>query len=73
MKARKYADLLVAFAVSGLWHGVGLTYLARGLLNGFYQIVGQLLAPFNRRVGCSFARRQSGGTFNASNFVYNQF
>ncbi len=37
-KARRYINLLVTFAVSGLWHGAGLKYLVWGLLHGFYQI-----------------------------------
>ncbi len=48
--ARRYANLLAVFAVSGLWHGTGLTYLAWGLLNGIYQVAGGLLAPLNERI-----------------------
>lgn len=47
---RRYANLLAVFAISGLWHGTGLTYLVWGLLNGFYQVVGNLTAPFRDRV-----------------------
>lgn len=49
-EARRYANLLTVFAVSGLWHGTGLTYLAWGLLNGIYQVAGGLLAPVNDRI-----------------------
>ncbi len=37
-KVRRHINLLVTFAVSGLWHGAGLKYLVWGLLHGFYQI-----------------------------------
>jgi hypothetical protein len=36
--------------VSGIWHGTGLTYLVWGLLNGLYQIAGQVLAPYRDKV-----------------------
>lgn len=49
-KVRRYVNLLAVFAISGLWHGEGFTYLVWGLLNGFYQIAGQLLAPVNQKV-----------------------
>ncbi|MEA5051671.1 MAG: MBOAT family O-acyltransferase, partial [Oscillospiraceae bacterium] len=29
-----WADILIVFAVSGLWHGAGLTFLVWGLVNG---------------------------------------
>jgi D-alanyl-lipoteichoic acid acyltransferase DltB (MBOAT superfamily) len=42
---RHYLNLMLVFAVSGLWHaglgyGVGWTFLIWGMLNGFYQWVG---------------------------------
>ena len=36
-RARKDLNLLLTFAVSGLWHGAGLTYLVWGALFGLYQ------------------------------------
>ena len=41
---RKYGNVLIVFAVSGLWHGAALTFVAWGLLNGLYQVVGGLTA-----------------------------
>ena len=41
-KLRKYFNLTAVFAVSALWHGVSLTFLAWGLLTAFYQIIGEL-------------------------------
>lgn len=38
-KARKKANLLAVFAVSGLWHGASLTYVFWGALNGIYQVI----------------------------------
>ncbi|MEG2097573.1 MAG: MBOAT family O-acyltransferase [Pseudoflavonifractor sp.] len=42
---RKYLNVMVVFAVSGLWHGAGLSFLVWGLLNGAYQVVGGVTAP----------------------------
>lgn len=44
-QARKYINLLLTFAVSGVWHGVGLQFLVWGLLHGIYQVIGTLLQP----------------------------
>lgn len=44
-KKRKYGNILVTFAVSGIWHGAGWSFLAWGLLHGVYQILGDLLRP----------------------------
>lgn len=44
-KARKYFNLLVTFAASGLWHGAGWSYIVWGMLHGIYQIIGELLVP----------------------------
>ena len=52
--ARKAVNLLATFAVSGLWHGTGLTYLAWGLLHGAYQII-ENLVPRHRAPGESRA------------------
>ena len=38
-KMRKYINLLITFSFSGIWHGVGVTYLVWGILQAFYQIV----------------------------------
>lgn len=42
---RRYRNIALTFAVSGLWHGVGLHYLIWGLLHGMYQIGGSMLMP----------------------------
>lgn len=43
--ARKYLNLIITFAVSGLWHGANWTFVVWGLLNGIYQIIGSILRP----------------------------
>lgn len=48
-KGRKFLNLLIVFAVSGLWHGAGWTFVIWGCLNGIYQIAGSLSAPLRRK------------------------
>lgn len=45
---RKYLNLLLTFAVSGIWHGAGYKFLFWGLLHGVYQIAGDLLHPVGK-------------------------
>ena len=59
--ARKYANVMAVFAVSGLWHaglgyGVGWTFLIWGALNGLYQWIGLATAPVWRRLGARIPR-----------------
>lgn len=49
-RMRTYANLLIVFAVSGLWHGSALAFVAWGLLNGLYQVIGGLTADLRTRV-----------------------
>ena len=43
--ARKYINILIVFAVSGIWHGMGITFMVWGLLHGLYQVLGYILKP----------------------------
>lgn len=45
----KYVNLMITFAVSGLWHGTGLNYLAWGMLHGVYQIAGEYWQKFREK------------------------
>lgn len=47
---RKKFNLLVTFAISGVWHGVGLQFLFWGVLNGLFQVAGSLTEPLRRRL-----------------------
>ncbi len=64
-RLRQYANLMVVFLVSGLWHaglgyGVGWTFLIWGALNGFYQWLGLATRSFWRRVGEMVPRVANG-------------
>lgn len=38
---RKYANLMITFLVSGLWHGAGFNFFLWGGMHAMYQILGQ--------------------------------
>ncbi len=44
-RARRYLNLLIVFAVSGLWHGAAATYIVWGLINGALQVIGDICRP----------------------------
>jgi alginate O-acetyltransferase complex protein AlgI len=48
-KQRHILNLMITFAVSGLWHGANWTYVLWGVLNGTYLIVGWLTKDFRNR------------------------
>ncbi len=49
-KWKKCRNLLLTFAVSGLWHGAGWNFVAWGGLNGLYQAAGELTGDFRARL-----------------------
>ncbi len=48
-QTRKLVNILIVFAISGLWHGAAWTFVVWGLLHGLYQVVGALLKPVRDR------------------------
>lgn len=48
-KVRKYLNIMVTFAVSGMWHGAGYKYVFWGMVHGVYQIVGEVLQPLKKK------------------------
>ncbi len=42
---RKLLNIMIVFAVSGLWHGAAWTFVVWGLLHGLYQVIGSVLGP----------------------------
>ena len=47
---RKYVNVLIVFAVSGLWHGAAMTFVVWGQLNVVYQVIGELAARVRARI-----------------------
>lgn len=48
-KNRKRANLLIVFAVSGLWHGASLAFVFWGILNGVYQVIEDIMEEIKER------------------------
>lgn len=49
-KIRKYANKLIVFLVSGLWHGANFSFVAWGGLNGLYQVIGEITQPYRDKI-----------------------
>ena len=47
---RKYLNILIVFAVSGLWHGANFTFVVWGLLHGLYQVIGKAITPARDKI-----------------------
>ena len=78
-KWKKYRNLLFTFLLSGLWHGAGWNYVVWGLLNGLYQVTGDLTGSFRlwlqkrlriRRDCFSYRLLQRGLTFGFIDFAW---
>lgn len=49
-KFRKYANEMIVFFASGLWHGASISFVIWGGLNGLYQVVGEILQPLKNKL-----------------------
>lgn len=47
---RKYVNVMVVFFVSGLWHGAHWNFIAWGVINGLFVLVGQIVKPLKTRI-----------------------
>ncbi len=57
---RTWRNTMIVFAVSGVWHGAGWSFLCWGLLNGAYQVAGQMTAPLRRRLRSALRIPENG-------------
>ncbi len=47
---RKSINLLFVFCVSGLWHGASMSFVIWGFLNGFYQVLSEIINTIKHRL-----------------------
>lgn len=45
---RKYCNMMIVFFISGLWHGAYWHFVAWGVLNGIFAVIGQIIKPLKR-------------------------
>ncbi len=45
---RSMINVVIVFAVSGLWHGASWTFILWGVLNGLYQVAGAISIPLRK-------------------------
>lgn len=57
-KWRTYLNILIIFAVSGLWHGANWTFVIWGTLNAVFQIIGSLTKGMRQKVAGTFGLRR---------------
>lgn len=50
-QARRYLNILIVFAVSGLWHGASWNFVAWGLLHALLQIIGDVRGRIRKKKG----------------------
>lgn len=60
-RIRKYVNIMVVFAVSGIWHGNGWKYFIWGGLNGFYQVAGDVFMPVRKKLADIFRLNNMNG------------
>lgn len=53
-RLRKYWNKMIVFLVSGLWHGADFSFVVWGMVNGLYQITGEVLSPVRNRIVSAF-------------------
>ena len=68
-KVKRYRNLLITFAVSGLWHGGGWTFLAWGILHGMYQVIGDLTKGIRQRVNDFFHTKTESFSYKMAQTV----
>lgn len=70
---RRWINVLIVFAVSGFWHGVGISYTIWGLLHGLYQVIGAVLKPAREKAAELFKMDKSRGAYKCFRTVVTFF
>ncbi len=68
-RGRKYANLLITFTVSGLWHGAGWNFLVWGMLHGVYQMAGDLTGKLRLNINRCLKTRTGSFSYRMAQTV----
>ena len=68
--SRHYANLMITFVLSGLWHGANWTFVAWGFLHGLYLVIAQVAAPFTARLTKLPALLKTAVTFSLITYAW---
>lgn len=66
---RKYFNIFVVFAVSGLWHGASWNYVVWGMLHAAYQIIGDM--RFHLLSGLPWKQNQDSFSYKLRKIIGN--
>lgn len=61
--ARKYANIMVVFLISGLWHGQGLHFVVWGIVNGILLVIGEVTGGFRNGIRGKLHIQEDAGWF----------
>ena len=62
-RIRKYVNLMIVFAVSGLWHGASISFVVWGILHGLYQLIESLVRHIGNYVREKLKMEKPRSTF----------
>lgn len=69
-KIRTYANLMLTFLVSGIWHGASLTFVFWGLLHGIFQAIEKFFGIGKQQIGKMQRIVRIAVTFLLVNFAW---
>lgn len=72
-KFRKYLNVMIVFFVSGLWHGAGVCFIVWGLLNGIYQVIGDISKPVREKVNSFIGNSSEHGSYRLFRTLFTFF
>jgi len=49
-RIKKNFNILIVFLISGIWHGAGWGFIIWGLMNGFFQVIGDITFSIRNRI-----------------------
>ncbi len=68
-KVRKYVNLMIVFAVSGLWHGASISFVVWGILHGLYQLLESFISHIGIFLKERLNKEKSRSTFTDKLFM----